>query len=122
MSSAVTSFHAGPSLIEMPESEWDEHLRGLGSFDHFGYPFWWGTPPSETLDPVILAVLRYRQTHGALPETLDGLVPVFLAEVPVDGTTGEPLILVQSTTSFSVCGTVQKGPTQSPCAEFRFNR
>jgi hypothetical protein len=40
---------------------------------------------------VSVAVERYRLAHGALPETLDALAPVFLAELPPDPFTGKAL-------------------------------
>jgi hypothetical protein len=111
-----------PKLAALPFSKWDEHLRAQSISAAFGYPFWWGTPPSETLDPVVLAVLRYRQAHGALPETLDRLVPEFLLEIPVDTGTGQPLTLVQDGASFSICGAGEKGISPAPCKEFHFDR
>lgn len=109
-----------PDMVMLPFTAWDAHLKEKGIIPAFGYPFWWGAPPAETLDPVVLAVLRYRQAHGTLPESLEGLVPEFLKEIPVDGVTGEPLTLVQSATSFSVCGFGQKGTSPVPCKEFHF--
>ena len=38
-----------------------------------------------------LAVQRYRLAHRELPETLDHLVPVYLAAVPADPFDGAPL-------------------------------
>jgi hypothetical protein len=46
-----------------------------------------------TVDEVVVACAleRYRLAKGALPEKLDALVPEFLAKVPTDVITGEPL-------------------------------
>jgi len=38
-----------------------------------------------------IAIERYRNEHGALPEALDALVPAFLDEVPIDPFDGAPL-------------------------------
>ena len=38
-----------------------------------------------------IAVARFRKRHGRLPDTLDELVPEFLAEVPIDPFDGKPL-------------------------------
>lgn len=40
---------------------------------------------------VSLAIERYRLDTGALPETLDALLPTFLTAIPMDPFTGEPL-------------------------------
>jgi hypothetical protein len=39
---------------------------------------------------IVLALNRYEQDHGELPEKLDALVPDYLAELPADPFTGEP--------------------------------
>ena len=49
---------------------------------------------SQTMNDEIVvacALERYRLAKGALPEKLDALVPEFLAKVPTDVITGEPL-------------------------------
>jgi hypothetical protein len=38
-----------------------------------------------------VAAKRYQRKHGRLPETLDALMPEFLAAVPVDPFSGKPL-------------------------------
>ena len=42
--------------------------------------------------PAALAAERYRRSHGAWPESLDQLTPDFLAAVPIDPFTDEPLL------------------------------
>jgi len=48
------------------------------------------------------AVARFRQTHGALPATLDQLTPSLLAAVPIDPYSGKPLRYAQQDTAFVV--------------------
>jgi len=44
-----------------------------------------------------LAARRYELDHGALPDTLEALVPDYLDAVPIDPYTGEPLVYDQTT-------------------------
>jgi hypothetical protein len=40
---------------------------------------------------VTLALLRYRHDHGAPPDALEALVPDYIADIPIDPFSGEPL-------------------------------
>lgn len=51
---------------------------------------------------VVLAMARYRQEHGALPEGLDKLVPEYLSEVPQDPFTGRGLLYAADASRFVV--------------------
>ncbi len=46
----------------------------------------------HSLNEVAVALQRFRLEHGKYPMQLDELVPVFLAEVPLDPFTGGPLV------------------------------
>ena len=57
-----------------------------------------------------LAVERYRRRHGgALPETLDALVPTYLREVPRDPFSGTPLIYRRTRDAYLVYSVDRNG-------------
>ncbi len=50
-----------------------------------------------------VAIERYRLDNaGALPETLDRLVPKYLADVPMDPTDGGPVRYVRDAASYTI--------------------
>ncbi len=57
-----------------------------------------------------LAVLRYRQENGKLPESIESLAGKYLREVPLDPLSAEPLCFRPSTSSFSREGFVIYSP------------
>jgi hypothetical protein len=57
----------------------------------------------------VLAIARYRQQHGALPDGLDRLVPDYLAAVPEDPFTGRGLLYAADTSRFTVYSTGSDG-------------
>jgi hypothetical protein len=58
---------------------------------------------------VLLAVERYRLAHASLPETLDRLVPDYLAAVPADPFDGAPLRYQRLTRGFVVYSVGEDG-------------
>jgi hypothetical protein len=58
---------------------------------------------------VLLAVERYRLAHASLPETLERLVPDYLAAVPADPFDGAPLRYQRLTRGFVVYSVGEDG-------------
>ena len=49
-----------------------------------------------------IAVCRFRQEHGRLPQSLDELAPKYLSEVPQDPASGKPLLFKVAPDAFTV--------------------
>lgn len=52
----------------------------------------------------ILAIERFRRERGQLPDTLDDLVPDYLAAVPEDPCNGYPMRMVKRNGGYAVYG------------------
>lgn len=72
-----------PAISNFSMHERARYLEGRGLADS-QYNFWWGERPADGLKPVVIGVLQYRRATGTLPESLEALVPAYIAEVPVD--------------------------------------
>ncbi|MBN8248347.1 MAG: hypothetical protein J0L84_13010 [Verrucomicrobia bacterium] len=55
------------------------------------------------------AIERFRQREGSLPESLEALVPVFMASIPTDAFTGRPLSYRRLDRGFVVYGVGEDG-------------
>jgi len=60
-----------------------------------------------------VAIERYRMAHGAIPVSLDELVPAYLPEIPVDPFNGEPMRYAAGTDRYAVFSVDGDG---EPCA------
>lgn len=49
-----------------------------------------------------LALERFRLNEGAIPDTLDGLVPIYLPEIPIDPFDGAPLRYLPESQAYTV--------------------
>ena len=68
-------------------------------------PDWFlGAAADENAAIAVLAVERYRRERGNLPDTLDDLVPDFLAAVPEDPCNSYPMRIVKRNGGYAVYG------------------
>lgn len=77
---------------EINEAGWKYLPIGILLVTHNAY--WAQAHTKVALDGcrLTVALARYRLKHGAYPQTLDALVPEFLAELPIDRYSGKPFL------------------------------
>ena len=77
-------------IAQLAEEPWHDFLRVVPP------------PVRRTVVSTALSILRYERKVGALPESLDALVPQYFDEVPMDFWSGEELRYLSEGRAFAV--------------------